>query len=144
MQTLCNIYEGAKDKNGYGWQRKNGERKAHRAAWVERNGPIPDNLWVLHKCDNPSCVNPDHLFLGTAKDNNDDMRKKGRARYPGCSQPGELNPNKKLTQEQVDYIRSVYKWGMGPQLAKQFGVIPIMINRIVRGEAWKTHEQHKE
>ena len=137
MQTSCDIYKGAKDKNGYGWQRKHGQRKAHRAAWVEHNGSIPCGMWVLHTCDNPSCVNPDHLFLGTAKDNSDDMRAKGRENYPGHSLPGELNPNRKLTQEQVDYIRSVYKWGMGPKLAKEFGVHPFTINRIVRGEKWR-------
>ena len=137
MQTSCEIYTGAKDKNGYGWQRKNGERKAHRAAWVEAHGTIPDGLWVLHKCDNPSCINPEHLFLGTAKDNSEDMRRKGRQKYPGFSLKGETNPNSKLTQAQVEYIRMVYKWGMGPALAREFKVHPFTINRIVRGEKWR-------
>lgn len=130
----CIIFQGAKDKNGYGWQRKNGERKAHRAAWVEENGPIPEGMWVLHKCDNPSCVNPKHLFLGTAKDNSDDMRNKGRAIYPGSGrQDGEHNHNCKLTDEQVSQIREVYKWGSGPELAKQFGVSVYTIRAIIQG-----------
>jgi hypothetical protein len=137
MKTSCKIYPGAKDKDGYGWQRKNGERKAHRAAWVEANGPIPEGMWILHSCDNPSCIEPTHLFLGTAKDNSDDMRKKGRQHYPGFSSPGELNPNHKLTEEDVKHIRSVYKWGLGPVLAKEYGVHRFTINRIVRGEKWR-------
>lgn len=136
MQTSCENFLGAKDKDGYGYQRGLGERKAHRVAYVKAHGPIPNGLHVLHKCDNPSCVNPDHLFLGTPKDNMEDKHRKGRQKYPGCSLPGEKNPKARLTLDQVKYIRATYQWGMGPKLAKMFGVGVIQINRIVRGEAW--------
>lgn len=130
----CIIFQGAKDKDGYGWQRKNGERKAHRAAYVEEYGPIPEGMWILHSCDNPSCVNPKHLFLGTAKDNSDDMRSKGRAFYPGCGgQSGESNHNCKLSDIDVKYIRENWVWGSGPQLAKKFNVHVTTINKIRRG-----------
>jgi len=137
MLTSCDIFQGCKDKNGYGWQRALGERKAHRVAYAKANGPIPRGMLVCHRCDNPRCVNPDHLFLGTNQDNVDDMMQKGRYRFVGHSQKGEKNGNSRLTQEQVDDIRSRYKRGMGPLLAKEFGVGIFMINRIIRKDAWK-------
>ena len=134
----CINFEGGKDKNGYGWQRGYGERKAHRVAYVKANGPVPEGLWVLHKCNNPSCINPEHLYAGTPKQNGEDRVAAGNSRNPtNTDVRGEKNPNAKLTQKDVEYIRSVYKWGMGPELGRQFGIHPIMINRIVRGEAWK-------
>lgn len=66
-------------RNGYGCIRPIGVTKySHRVSWELHNGPIPDGLWVLHKCDNRKCVNPDHLFLGTNQDNVNDKMSKGR------------------------------------------------------------------
>lgn len=77
----CWIWIGGKTSDGYGKFYLNGiKRRAHRVAWVIRNGQIPEGLNVLHNCDNPSCVNPDHLFLGTQIDNIIDMVSKGRNR----------------------------------------------------------------
>ena len=77
----CWNWTGTRDAKGYGQARLGPVRTtAHRLMWMLTQGPIPHpRLWVLHKCDNPSCINPNHLFLGTGKDNVDDMVAKGRA-----------------------------------------------------------------
>jgi hypothetical protein len=77
----CIEYPGAKTKLGYGWRRKNGRSGlAHRYAWEDVHGPIPDGMVVMHTCDNRPCVNVDHLKLGTQRDNIIDMVVKGRNR----------------------------------------------------------------
>ena len=75
----CHVWTNGRNSKGYGTMKVNGKSvSAHRLAWEFANGTIPDGLCVLHKCDNPPCCNPDHLFLGTRKDNNDDRDAKGR------------------------------------------------------------------
>lgn len=75
--------------NGYGVIYVAGKsRRITRWVWVQLHGPIPAGMEVCHTCDNPPCFLPDHLFLGTSQDNNDDMRAKGRGRYPGPSDRG--------------------------------------------------------
>lgn len=106
--------------------------KAHRVSWELHNGPIPGGLCVLHHCDNPLCVNPDHLFLGTRKDNSDDMIAKGRDRK--LPQPGESNGMAKLCAADVAFIRSSAE---GPvALGKLFGVHYRHIWAIRRGIRW--------
>jgi hypothetical protein len=131
-------------KNKYGFiQVKKGEiLLAHRYSWILHNGGIPEDLWVLHKCDNPSCVNPAHLFLGTHEDNMEDMVNKDRHAY--CK--GDFNPHNRLTEEQVLEIRRRHRIGMGKgdkmngstALAKEFGVHRHTILDIVSRKAW-TH-----
>ena len=82
-QDGCLVFKSYYDRDGYGRYRLDGGRsapkiKAHRAAWILTHGEIPEGMFVLHKCDNPPCVNPEHLFLGTPKDNMIDMVRKGR------------------------------------------------------------------
>jgi len=128
----CFPYSGWKDKNGYGviraWRKfRIKERRAHRAAWIIANGPIPKGVFVLHKCDNPSCIRISHLFLGTALDNKRDSQHKNRGVI------GERNGRAILTWSQVKQIRSLYhgKWREQTQLAKRFGVSPTTIRLIV-------------
>jgi len=77
----CLFFTGYCDRSGYGKTWYNGRGfYAHRLAYIIKKGPIPGRLYVLHKCDNPGCINPDHLFLGTQRDNIVDMYKKGRGK----------------------------------------------------------------
>lgn len=80
----CIVYTRGRDAAGYGVVSKNGQRlgQAHRVSWELTNGPIPPGLLICHKCDNPPCINPDHLFMGTQGDNMKDMMKKGRGPKP--------------------------------------------------------------
>lgn len=104
----CIIWNGAKWAQGrYGMDTINGKSMgAHRASWIRANGPIPNGLLVCHKCDNGLCVNVDHLFLGTAKDNMQDCLKKGRLKINLENQKGESNNNARLD---YNFIRSKAK-----------------------------------
>lgn len=135
----CWLWMGNKDKHGYGQSGKRNEL-AHRRGWKLLFGPIPDGLWVLHRCDNPPCVNPKHLFLGTAGDNARDRARKGR----NGDQWGERNPSAKLTQEQVDAIRLLYASDRAIQriIANQFSVSQTLISAIVRGKIWTRRDSN--
>lgn len=76
----CWIWTGVSIRKGYGMWR--GSQLAHRHSWERTNGPIPDGLWVLHHCDNPPCVNPAHLYLGTVVENAQDAMDRGRIHHP--------------------------------------------------------------
>lgn len=106
---------------------------AHRVSWQINRGEIPPRLCVLHKCDFPLCVKPNHLFIGTKQDNAIDMFRKKRV-----SRAGENNGRSKLTWKQVRQIRKRYANGeTQPALGREFGVIQPTIGFIVRGEHWK-------
>jgi hypothetical protein len=138
----CWLWTASTITNGYGHLRINGKLiLSHRFVWEFFNGPVPLGLYVLHKCDVRNCVNPEHLFIGTHRDNAIDMFDKGR----GYTPKGEGHGRSKLTQEQVSEIRSLYKKGTNVQseysqaaLAKKFGVTPGHIHRIVSNRLWKT------
>lgn len=99
----CWIWISEMSSSGYGRLRiANSSRSAHRVAWEAYRGSIPHGMHVLHTCDIPSCINPDHLWLGTHAENMRDMSQKQRC----GNQRGELNNNTKLTSEQVLLIRS--------------------------------------
>jgi hypothetical protein len=109
---------------------------AHRASWELTNGAITNGLHVLHKCDNPRCVNPSHLFLGTQTDNMADMHAKGRTR--NSPRYGEANNKAKLTAAQVAEIRDRYSRGgvSMRQLAREFGVTFAPIQMLLSGKTW--------
>lgn len=128
---------GAKSKNGiYGKARIAGKSiSAHRISWMIYRGSIPDGINVCHRCDNPSCVNPDHLFLGTQSDNMSDMHAKGR--HKAVRPIGVRNKASKLTEEQV---RSV-KFGSlsalsASDVADRIGVSRGTIEFIRSGKTW--------
>lgn len=80
----CWVWTSSRNQHGYGQVHfQSRPRFAHRVSWILTNGEILNDLWVLHHCDNPPCVRPDHLFLGTPKDNSQDMVRKGRQRKGG-------------------------------------------------------------
>lgn len=131
----CWPWRGAKSKSGYGIVRVGGKRRrVHRLAYAFVNGPIPEGMHVLHRCDNPPCCNPNHLFLGTHAENMADMAKKGRQRGP----KGENHHKAKLTTADVRTIREWYPAGWTQRnLAAAFGVSQTIIGRIVRRDIWK-------
>lgn len=106
----------------------------HRVSWIIHKGPIPQGLWVLHKCDNPPCTNPDHLFLGRAKDNTQDMIKKGRKISPR----GKDKKNTKLNIEKAAEIKRLLKEGYSyKKLSMIFNVSQGTIQNISDGRTWK-------
>ncbi len=126
------------DSLGYGRCKKLlGEVKAHRIAYRYFKGDIPKGMVVMHSCDVRSCVNPDHLSLGTQADNIADMTAKGRRRSGDSS--GERNGQAKLTQAKVAEIRQLANVGTisQAQIAKLYNVGPMTISRVVRRELWK-------
>lgn len=151
MRGGCWLWKERTDRKGYGrlgvWKR--GMQQAHRVSWEIHFGKIPDGLCVLHKCDVPACVRPDHLFLGTRIDNNIDMRRKCRDRYASGDESGrrkhpELWPRgnqihcAKLTEDKVRALRDEYAAG-GISFAKlgiKYGIGHTTVENIVKRRKW--------
>lgn len=133
----CWRWTGQLNPDGYGvfqeWRKDRPQPRysvrAHRRAWELTNGPIPPSLCVLHRCDNPACINPDHLWLGTPKDNAVDMATKGRARPSGKSLI--------LTPEPVIEIRRQRAAGLSlSKIALYHSVDKSTIWQVVQGKIW--------
>lgn len=118
-----------------------------RSTWEGKSIPVTHFIWFItynkwpknqinHKCHNPICVNPDHLYDGTQTENMQDMKKAGRQKYPGC--PGEKNPKAKLTKNQVKQIRKLYTNGKFTltDIAKEYHVSIPNIWYIVNHKTW--------
>lgn len=137
----CWNWTGLKFHFGHGsfsigsrWDNSNRSIGAHRYSWEIHNGKIPNKLCVLHKCDNPSCVKPEHLFLGTRLDNNIDMKHKGRIK----TLRGQFNGASKLTSDEVNEIRKLYSKNFRiSDLAIKFNISTGNVRHIVRRESWK-------
>lgn len=125
----CWLWTGCRGKKGYGKFYADGHNvQAHRFSYLLAFGPIPEGKLVLHECDNPPCVNPLHLKLGTCADNTADMVRKGRSPH---------REGIKLTARQVLKIREEHKADANrDSLATRFGVTPQHIGRIVRKTRW--------
>jgi hypothetical protein len=129
----CWLWRGSALSNGYGQIAHNRRhRLAHRVAWELAYGPIPDGLWVLHHCDTPRCVRPDHLFVGTHQDNNDDKVRKGRQAR------GETGGRAVLNTQQVRDAYRLRQEGLTYKaIAAIFGVDPTTIYAALRGPNWR-------
>jgi hypothetical protein len=149
----CWEWRGPRDENGYGrlmikradepdqvkaWS----PRLAHRVSWQINRGPISDGLCVLHRCDNPPCVNPEHLFLGTMKDNTADMMAKkrdGARTHPERVPRGESHGRAKLTSAQVVDIRAQAAAGTPmPSIAQAFCISNTHAHYIVKRKVWRS------
>jgi len=106
---------------------------AHRVSYLIHHGSIPEKMFICHKCDNPLCVNPQHLFAGTPKDNSDDMAKKGR----GSLRKGIHYPKPKLTEDNVKDIFRLSGQLSQRELATKFNVTQGLIEKILNKKAWK-------
>lgn len=125
--------------NGYGvfYTSSFGKKqfRAHRFCWEISFGKIPQGLLVCHTCDNPKCVRPSHLFLGTHSDNSKDMMRKGRSRSAGLK--GEKSPYHKLNDEKVRKIREMHKNGVSQaDIARIFCVNKTAVNKVILRQNW--------
>lgn len=134
LDTPCWIWTGGCSK-GYGYIRYMGTKwRIHRLSWYLNHGPIPNDLHVLHHCDNRPCGNPDHLFLGVAQDNTDDMEAKERHNY---ARIGAENSFAKLKESEVLIIRELCDNGANHSaLARQYKVSPSAIDKIANRTSW--------
>lgn len=141
-QGECWLWRGERNRYGYGISYPGSRRhRAHRVAYVLSRGRIPDNLLVLHRCDNPPCCNPAHLFLGTCADNIRDAIQKGR--HPGipneCKARGVKQHLAKLTDSTVTQMRDLYRLGTVSlrNLARAFGVSKTTTLAVVQRKTWR-------
>jgi hypothetical protein len=131
--NACWIWKAYRNANGYGTIGQGGRQAphllAHRVSWMIHFGPIPEKLAVLHKCDNPACVKPSHLFLGTHDDNMKDAAVKGR------TAKGEGHGLSKLKKSAIFLIRSMEC--RQTEIADTFGITQSNVSRIRNNHTWK-------
>lgn len=130
-ETGCLEWTRHIDRRGYGTlKHKQKHRFAHRMMWEYKFGPIPEGMNICHKCDNPKCLNPNHLFVGTTQDNVSDKMVKGRFKPV----TGERNGCAKLTADQIEAIRLDPR----PQhvIAKDYGISQSNVSLIKQGKTW--------
>lgn len=136
MSMTCWLWTGSKMPRGYGRIGGGGKRGnpllAHRVSWEIHFGKIPARLIVCHRCDNPSCVNPTHLFVGTHEDNTQDAVRKGRISR------GSSRHNARLSEKDIPEVRRRLAIGESySSVAALFGVSAALIGDVARGVTWK-------
>lgn len=137
-KTGCHNFLGVKGVRGYGYIKWQGKRWfAHRLAWTLEKGAIPDGMHVLHKCDNPSCFNVEHLFIGTHQDNMTDKVNKGRV----GTRPSGAEHSRKMAKLDADKVKLVVDrllaGASGREVAKEFGIHFGTVSDITNGKTWK-------
>lgn len=137
VDSGCWEWNGARNHHGYGiygtriGDRKTGERLAHRLAYMAWNGDIEEGQHVRHRCDNPPCINPDHLELGTHADNMNDAKQRGRTAR------GESHGRAKLTERDVLAVREASASGESYRsIGARYGVNKYTVGKIVRQQKW--------
>jgi hypothetical protein len=132
----CWEWQAFRNADGYGrFGIAGGARPAHRIAYANEVGAIPKGMQVLHACDNPACVNPEHLWLGTHNENMADRTRKGRQAHPR----GSLGGNARLTEGDIPVVRSLRAGGRTiASIASSYGVTEGAISHILLGRTW-TH-----
>ena len=123
----CLEWTGASLAAGHGHMSRGsqhaGYESTHRVAWMLEHGPIPDGLFVCHRCDNPPCCDPAHLFLGTAADNSHDMWNKGRGPSATLIPKGAAHPDARLSDDEVAQMRNLYPEVKNyAEIGRRFGV----------------------
>ncbi len=143
LNTGCWEWRGAKNEHGYGvigkgGGKKSGNIKAHRLSYqIFRHANLAREQFICHRCDNPPCVNPDHLFVGTQRDNIADMIAKGRNSNPPIRY-GESNHNAKLTKKSIPKIRRLFKRGTSSRkIARLHSVDKNTILAIINHKTWR-------
>ena len=132
--TGCHEWVDGRSPTGNGkFKHKGKHLRAHRVAYEMHKGPIPEGMFICHRCDNPSCVNIDHLFLGTPQDNLDDCVRKGRLK----PRKGEAHPHAILTEDDVRAIRDLRGTMLQREIAQKFGVHRVTVIDILVGRSWK-------
>ncbi len=136
----CWLWTGSINNKGYGQVRINDRScLAHRVSFEMANGTLPAGLWVLHRCDTPACVRPDHLFSGDASVNMADCASKGRLNLQKKPRRGELHGCAKLTAIDVKVMRAAFAAGglTKATLARAYGISPSQAGNILNGRHWK-------
>jgi hypothetical protein len=133
----CMEWPYAADVLGYGYLSSSyGEKRVHRLAYILHYGPMLPGPWcICHKCDNPRCFRPSHLFLGTKNDNTQDCIRKGRRIYP--DHHGEAHSQSRLTEAQIREINTLYLSGKDKaDIARQFGISRSHLKNISNRHRW--------
>jgi hypothetical protein len=138
----CWEWRGPRSPSGYGFGPKfYGTQAAHRLSYIIANGPIPAGMVVMHNCDNPPCVRPDHLSLGTPAENSAEMVARNRSYHgprPGKTCRGSEVKTSKLTEDKVREMRSLAASGVpNKHLAARYGITPAHAWDVVSGNLWK-------
>lgn len=131
----CWIWIGSPSGNGYGQLRFEGVTyRSNVLSYLINKGNIPARMYICHTCDNPICVNPNHLFVGTPSDNAKDRQQKGRGR----PMDGENNSNNRFTKESIIQMRSMFQKGyLCNEIAHIFDTNPEYVRNVVKRKVWK-------